>query len=108
MIQRKIKENITELSAEVGYIHKKGSELYFKKGVVVGPTDEYEEVEDKPKYTSDEYVHKVRELIKEKYSIEDEIAINRQRDTKPIEFEEYNSFCEECKARAKEILNTQS
>lgn len=47
------------------------------------------------------YKQKVACLISEKYSLEDEIAIIRQRDTKPEEFAEYNKFCEECKTIVK-------
>lgn len=46
----------------------------------------------------------VEELIRQRYNISQELAINRQRDTKPTQFEEYNSYCEECKATAKRIL----
>ena len=52
------------------------------------------------------YPNLVSRLIRERYSIDDEMAILRQRDTKPEEYEAYNAFCEECKARAKaEIYN---
>ncbi len=37
--------------------------------------------------------------IREKYSVDDEIAILRQRDTKPREFEEYFNFVEEIKSQ---------
>ena len=47
------------------------------------------------------YANLVSKLIREKYSVDDEMAILRQRDTKPDEYEAYNAFCEECKARAK-------
>ena len=46
-------------------------------------------------------------FIREKYSINDELAIQRQCDNseeKKAEFDEYNAFCDECKAKAKEIL----
>jgi hypothetical protein len=46
----------------------------------------------------------VEELIRQRYNISQELAIHRQRDTKPTEFENYNAFCEECKATAKRIL----
>ena len=46
----------------------------------------------------------VEELIRKRYNISQELAIHRQRDTKPTEFAEYNSYCEECKATAKRIL----
>lgn len=58
---------------------------------------------------SDEYVptyeEKVVELIREKYTIDDEFAILRQRDTKKAEFEEYFEFCEQCKLIAKNGQN---
>ncbi len=36
--------------------------------------------------------------IRQKYSLDDEIAILRQRDTKPEEFDEYFEFVEKVKA----------
>lgn len=50
------------------------------------------------------YSEKVVSLIREKYSLDEELAIQRQRDTKPEEFQEYFNYCEECKAKAKEEL----
>lgn len=47
------------------------------------------------------YDEKVVSLIREKYSLDEELAIQRQRDTKPDEFSEYFAYCEECKERAK-------
>lgn len=40
--------------------------------------------------------------IRKKYTINDELAILRQRDSKPQEFEEYNTYVENCKAKYKE------
>lgn len=53
------------------------------------------------KEKDEQYVAKVVELIRKRYSINDELAILRQRDTKPTEFDEYNAYVEECKAEAK-------
>lgn len=50
------------------------------------------------------YPELVEELIRQRYTISQELAIHRQRDTKPIEFANYNAFCEECKATAKRVL----
>lgn len=50
------------------------------------------------------YIEKVVALIRERYTINDELAILRQRDTKPQEFAEYNAFVEECKRKAKDVL----
>ncbi len=51
------------------------------------------------------YEERVVELIREKYTIDDEFAILRQRDTKKAEFEEYFEFCEQCKLIAKNEQN---
>lgn len=50
------------------------------------------------------YSEKVVSLIREKYSIDEELAIQRQRDTKPDEFQEYFEYCEFCKKQIKEGL----
>lgn len=71
----------------------------------VPPTDEqllkagYEYKEIEP--TQPTYEERVVELIRTKYSVDDELAILRQRDTKVEEFAEYNAYCEECKQQAK-------
>lgn len=43
-------------------------------------------------------------LIRERYTQSDELAIQRQRDTKPDSFAEYNDYCEWCKSSAKPIF----
>lgn len=43
------------------------------------------------------YKERIIARIREVYSIDDEIAILRQRDTKPEEFAEYNAFVEQIK-----------
>lgn len=48
------------------------------------------------------YEERVEQLIRERYSVNQELAIQRQRETKPDEFEEYFAYCEECKRWAKE------
>lgn len=46
------------------------------------------------------YQLRVGELVRSKYSINDEMALLRQRDEKQEEFAEYNTFAETCKAVA--------
>jgi hypothetical protein len=48
----------------------------------------------------------VEALVRKEYSVSDEIAILRQRDTKPDEFAEYNNFAEACKAEANSIIGS--
>lgn len=47
------------------------------------------------------YKDRVIELVREEYSVDDELAILRQRDTKVDEFNAYNTFVEECKVKAR-------
>lgn len=48
----------------------------------------------------------VSALIRERYTVDDELALQRQRDTKPDEFTEYNTFAEACKAEADRIIGS--
>lgn len=50
------------------------------------------------------YPELVEELIRQRYSITQELAIQRQRDTKQEQFSEYDDYCESCKVAAKKIL----
>lgn len=63
----------------------------------------YEDYEPETIQDPRPYEEIVSGLIRERYTIDAELAILRQRDTKPEEFEAYNTYTEECKARAKEI-----
>lgn len=47
------------------------------------------------------YADIVTKHIRERYTVSDELAILRQRDEKPEEFEAYFAFCESCKALAR-------
>ena len=62
-------------------------------------------VKDKEPKTYDAiYGSIVEEKIRERYSLREEIAIIRQRDTKPEEFKAYNDYVEQCKIEAKQEL----
>ena len=50
------------------------------------------------------YEEQVVTLIRERYSTDDELAILRQRETKPEEFKAYDDYCEACKANVKQKL----
>ena len=51
------------------------------------------------------YGQQVDQLIRQRYSISEELAIQRQRELKPEEFQEYFNFCEQCKLTVKESMN---
>ncbi len=54
------------------------------------------------------YRHKVNERIRRRYDLDAELAILRQRDTKPEEFAEYSAYAELCKAEARAEVDAQS
>lgn len=51
-----------------------------------------------------QYKDLVISKIRLQYSTDDELAILRQRDSKIDEFAAYNTYCEQCKADAREEL----
>ena len=57
-------------------------------GIIVEVEDTFEPIP---------YEQRVVNRIREVYSVDDELAILRQRDTKPEEFAEYNEFVERIK-----------
>lgn len=50
------------------------------------------------------YESEIVRRIRKRYTINQELAILRQRDTKPEEYEKYNAYVEDCKAEVKEML----
>ena len=51
------------------------------------------------------YENIVSKMIAEKYPLEAELALHRQREIKIEEFQEYFDYCEECKQIVKEALS---
>ena len=93
-----------------------GTTVFFREPLIAdgkqifNPSEEQIKAAGWEEYTpepvvSEEYVptyeEKVVELIRERYSIDDEIAILRQKDTKQEEYQAWYDFCEACKAQAK-------
>lgn len=71
------------------------------------PSETEKDFEEAELFLEDEavpYEYQVVALIRERYSADDELAILRQRDTKPEEFEQYFNYCEECKAVVRQKL----
>lgn len=50
------------------------------------------------------YEHLIIKAVRKRYTVNQELAILRQRDTKPNEFEQYNAYVEECKQKVKKEL----
>ena len=51
-----------------------------------------------------EYGALVTKKLRTRYSLSDELATLRKRDTHPDDFDAYNAFAEECKALAREEI----
>jgi len=84
--------------------------MYYRNGAIVY---EYEEA---PEATEDDtgtppaqidYGETVNGLIRRKYTLSEELAILRKRDTKAEEFEAYNAYAESCKGEARLLIEKQ-
>lgn len=51
------------------------------------------------------YESEIVRRIRQRYSVNQELAILRQRDEKPEEFAEYNEYVEACKEAVKTLMN---
>ena len=97
-------------------LHFKDSDSYspIKRLTTANPED-WEEIEigDIPPYTNAEYAAKVSELIHQKYSLDDEIALYANLKDDPTEkrtneFAEYLAFRKQCKEEAKKLLTEEA
>lgn len=122
-IQKK-SNNMVEITAEgENILHRIGSENYPEIRRIITPNpSEWEEiaVTDIPLYTKAEYDAKVAELVREKYTADEEFALHRKMinavmspDTisaddsanKTLEeYQAYNVYVQECKQKAKDTL----
>ena len=68
--------------------------------------EDYEEVseEDLRQEKLPLYAPLVEKYIRRVYSLSEELAIQRQRDTNEVAFNDYFNYCEYCKRKAKEEL----
>ena len=103
MLQVIDKDEFREIVATRGYVHRIGTNVYVKACIMLETDTEgdYEEVAERPGYAPSGYEDEVVRLVRQRYDIEAELAILRQRDEKPDEFGEYYAYVEECKVRAK-------
>lgn len=84
------------------------------EGVEYMPARTYEEdifvyvlytKEELEKIKQQKYENAIVEKIRQRYTIDQELAILRQRDSKPEEFAEYNAYVEQCKQEAKTLYS---
>lgn len=100
------KQNNEIFSTEDKYVHIKNTDVYFKRAVAVSlSVEQCEEVDEIPQTINTKaYEDKVDSLIRNRYSLSEELGILRQKDVKKAEYDAYFAYCEQCKADAKEWL----
>lgn len=95
-----------ELTAEELYQKKIKDEFERLKNLpheeIVLTEEQIQKELERAKYQ--EYENKIVALIRKKYNANQELAILRQRDTKPEEWNIYNEYVESCKRQVKEEL----
>lgn len=60
--------------------------------------------EEQVQYNQQRYENLVESKIRARYTLSQELAILRQKETKEEEYQAYFAYCEECKAEAKQLL----
>lgn len=84
--------------------------MYYRNGAIVYEYEEAPEATDNGTETPPaqiDYGETVNGLIRRKYTLSEELAILRQRDTKAEEFEAYNAYAESCKEEARLLIEKQ-
>ena len=84
--------------------------MYCRNGAIVYEYEEAPEATDNGTETPPaqiDYGETVNGLIRRKYTLSEELAILRQRDTKAEEFEAYNAYAESCKGEARLLIEKQ-
>ena len=98
-------DSIPEPEQKEGYIPIP----YYRDGKIVYEYEPIPEMPEEEKQPIPEmtYEQQVVAKIRERYSVDDELAILRQRDTKAEEFEAYNAYAESCKEESRLLIEKQ-
>ena len=101
-----IKENIIKPDSKIvctKEIEGKQYNIYNPKeeDILAEGWEEYTPPQPEPVSSEERYKSRIVELIRERYTQDDEIALLRQRDSKADEFAEYDAYVEQCKAQAR-------
>lgn len=103
------------------YVHRLGTDTYFKRSTLLpeDTIDNFEEVESIPLHTKAEYDNKVAELVRKRYTADEEFALQRKMMNTIIshatlsdeiiesvtnEYTEYNTYIDQCKQLAADYL----
>lgn len=102
---RELHEKIAELRAEIAAINAEREETATRAAEALKAEEEAKANATPQK----KYEMRVEELIRERYTAGEELAVLRQRDYKPDEFNAYWEYVEKCKVQAKaEVLGIES
>lgn len=100
-----LREGIAALRAEIAAINAEREE----KATRAAEELKAEEEAKANATPQEKYKARVEELIRERYTAGEELAVLRQRDYKPDEFNAYWEYAEKCKVQAKaEVLGVES
>lgn len=85
------------------FVHRTGTDSYFKRGTLLksDTADMFEEADEIPEIPEINYNDEVNNMIRQRYSLSEELSVLRQRDSKPDEFQAYNEYAEYCKTEVK-------
>lgn len=118
MRQKQISANSVMLTSEPGLVLRRCGETTSPGNTAIvraDAVDRWEEVDPEAiesanpgDETRETYRRRVTERIRQRYDLDAELAILRQRDTKPEEFAQYSAYAEDCKAAAKSEINAQN
>lgn len=114
-------QNSQIFSDDNKYVHRLGTDTYFKRSTLLpeDTIDNFEEVESIPLYTKAEYDNKVAELVRKRYTADEEFALQRKMMNTIIssatlsdeiiesvtnEYIEYNTYINQCKELAADYL----
>lgn len=87
-----------EIQTVIEEIEVEKERNYFTCDLIVNESPNKDELIER------QYENKVSALIRKKYSLNAELAVLRQRDTKPEEYQAYNDYAEQCKALVKQEM----
>ncbi len=103
-------ENRQVTSTEGRLVRRVGSDVYFRRATVLDTDTEvdFEEVDSRPAYSLADYEARVAELIAERYTTAQELALinNYNAGECAEEYAFYQSFRAECKAKARQELES--
>lgn len=119
MVTKELNNGRVEISTDAAHVIRKIGDSnptdVRRRRVAADELDQWEEITveeaERAKRLAENEAHyrsMVSARIRSRYDLDAELAILRQRDTKPEEFAAYSAYAEQCKAVAKAEINAES